>query len=131
MREGQKRMPRTKGTKNKPDSRFKPYEGRMPKDRHVRLTKDMLDSVVYKSLSASSKVLYAYMKLWACGQDTVKYSASMSSDIMNRRTFWIARDELVEKGFITYLNKHTARDKKATGEYMFCDSWINRADQSM
>lgn len=124
-------MARPKGSKNKPDSRFKAWEGRNPKDRHVRLTKDMLDSVVYKSLRASSKVLYAYMKLWAAGNDTVSYSASMIGDIMSRQTFFDARDELIEKGFISYPNIHRAQYMRETAEYQFVNSWTERAGLSM
>ena len=47
--------------------KFKPFEGRKPKERHIRLTQDMLNDEVYKSLSNDAKVLYNYMKLWAYG----------------------------------------------------------------
>ena len=124
-------MGRTKGAKNNQNSRFKTWEGSKPKDRHIRLTKDMLDSVVYKSLKASSKVLYAYMKLWAAGNDTVIFSASMMSEIMDKKTFFTARSELIEKGFISYPNEHRARHKRETAEYQFTGFWIDRADQSM
>lgn len=121
-------MPRPRGAKNKASGRrFKPYEGRYPDDKHLRLTKDMLLDPAYISLSASAKTLYSYMKLWACGRDTVVYAASVAKDIMARQTFVNARDELVEAGFIEYLNKYSARDKKEAAEYAFSSQWHNKA----
>jgi len=42
---------------------------------------------------------------------------------MNPKTFRSARNELVEKGYLEYLNPHTAKDKKEAGEYQFSDRW--------
>lgn len=117
-------MPRTKGAKNKNTGRrFKPYEGRRPEDKHLRMTRDMLTDPVYMGLSSSAKVLYQYMKLWAIGQDTVQYAASMTRDIMDSKTHRKARDELVEKGFIDYTNGHRAKYLRETAEYEFSSRW--------
>ena len=121
-------MPRTKGSRNKNTGRrFKSYEGRFPDDKHLRLTKSMLDDPAYKSLSSSAKVLYSYMKMWACGRDTVIYSVSMAKDFVSKPTFIKARDELIDKGFLEYTNKHRARDMREAAEYEFSSRWnINR-----
>ena len=125
-------MARPPGSKNRPKkgegTRFKTWEGIHPKDRHIRLTKYTMCSDEYKGLSSSAKVLYSYMKLWACGRETVEYAASMAKDIMTRNTFFRARDELVEKGFIEYINKHRARDMREKAEYQFSTKWIGRAN---
>jgi len=64
------------------------------------------------------------MKLWAAGQDTVTFSASMAQEVMTRPTFIKARDELVESGFISYINQPTAKHKKETGQYEFSSRWL-------
>jgi len=86
----------------------------------------MLDDPVYKSLSSSAKILYQYMKMWACGRDTVEYAISMSESLMSHMTFKKARDELVEKGFIDYPNQHRAKYMKETAEYAFSDRWTRK-----
>jgi hypothetical protein len=91
------------------------------------MTKNMLTDPVYMGLSSSSKVLYQYMKLWACGRDTVVYAASMTKDVMDGKTYRKARDELVEKGFIIYLNPHRARDMREAAEYEFSCGWQSYA----
>lgn len=117
-------MPRTKGSKNKSTGRrFRPYEGRFPDDKHLRLTKDMLMDPAYMELSSSAKVLYQYMKMWACGRDTVTYSASMAKGLIDAKTFRKARDELVEAGFIDYINQYRARDMRETAEYQVSSRW--------
>ena len=66
------------------------------------------------------------MKLWACGRDTVTYSASMAKEVMTNKTFVKSRNELVEKGFIDYLNKFSARDKREIAEYELSNRWYTR-----
>jgi len=117
-------MARNIGSKNKSTgSRFKAYEGRFANDKHVRLTKSMMLDPIYLGLSSNAKTLYNYMKMWACGHDTVEYAASLSSGFMSSSTFFKARDELVEKGFIEYPNKYRARDMRETAEYEFSKRW--------
>ena len=117
-------MPRSKGSKNKNTGRrFRSFEGRFPDDKHLRLTKNMMDDPAYKSLTSSAKVLYSYMKLWACGRETVVYSASMAKDYMDEKTYRRARDELAENGFINYKNKYRARDMREVSEYEFSGRW--------
>ena len=129
-------MARPKGSKNKPTlklgegSRFKTWEGIHPKDKHVRLTDYMMRSREYKSLSSSAKVLYMYMKLAACGNETVEYAISYAKGFMSAPTFCKARDDLVEKGFIEYVNRHCARDLREMAEYKFSTKWIGRANAS-
>jgi len=66
------------------------------------------------------------MKLWACGRNTVSYSASLAKGYMAKETFRKARDELVAKGFIDYINQYSARDKRETAEYEFSNRWSIR-----
>ena len=120
-------MSKSKATKKSNFTPFRDFEGRNPTDKHLRLTDDMMSDPTFISLSATSKVLYIYMRLWAGYEDVVTYSASLASDIMPSATFYRARNELVEKGFIDYLNAHhhkrDAQCKNAAGEYRFTKKW--------
>ena len=79
---------------------FKSYEGAKAHDKHVRLTKHMLDSPTFKSLKPNTKILYIYMKLWACGNDEFDYSISLGNNILSHATVVNAIKELVHTGFI-------------------------------
>jgi|GEM_PF-3523361 len=129
-----KKAGRPLGAKNRPrigsGSRFKQYEGARPTDKHVRLTRSMMLSPVYMELSSSAKELYSYMKLWACGNTEVEYAASMSNKYMSKNTFFKARDELIDNGFIEYPNRHCARDKREVARYEFSAKWLNKANSS-
>jgi len=79
---------------------FKNYEGRKKKDRNIRITKDMMDNEIFKSLKPSSMKLYMYMKLWAKGEIEFSYSKSLGSKVVSPATYSLAIKELIEKGFI-------------------------------
>jgi hypothetical protein len=83
----------------------------------------MLDSLAFLSLSGNAVKLYLYMKMWACGRDSVQYSTSMAQGFMTANTFRRARDELVKKGFITFPNKMSAKYKRESCEFEFSDHW--------
>lgn len=117
-------MARTRGAKAKAyNSRFKTYEGKKPTDRHIRLTKDMMMNESFFKLSANAFKLYSYMKLWASGQETFKYSISLSKKLMSAPTFERAKTELITSGFIEQPNLYSARDKRETGEFIFSSKW--------
>lgn len=121
-------MGRKPGSLNKKTAnRFKPYEGRKGKDRHIRLTHDMLISQACISLSPSAFKLYCYMKLTACGKPefNFSYSCAVGEDkiLGSKSTFNKARKELIDKGFIDYMNSTSAKYKKETGFYIFSDRW--------
>ena len=108
---------------------FKTYEGRYTSDKHIRFTKDMMNDPAFISLSDKAKILYMYMKLKA-GHGNKEFTMSQSylKHIIKRTSFYNARDELVEKGFINYLNKYqqdpNAPEKNMAGEYEFSSRWI-------
>jgi len=95
-----------------------------PKEKgYIRLTPYMMKHQSYKALSNNAKALYNYMRLWAKGRPTIKYAASLALSFgMDARTFRRARDELVQQGFLEYLNPHCA-EKKQTGVYQFSCRW--------
>ena len=81
---------------------FKSYEGKKAKDKHVRLTADMMLSKAYLELSDSAKAVYNYMKLYSCGSDTFEYPVSLALKYTSKSTFLRVKDELIEAGFIEY-----------------------------
>ena len=78
---------------------FKSYEGLKQNDKHIRITDSMMMSKPYLALSSNAKVLYSYMKLWACGREEFEYTVALSSKIMSPNTFLKARNELVNNRF--------------------------------
>ena len=101
---------------------FKHYEGRKSKDKHIRLTKDMLNSKAYLSLSNTAKVLYNYMKLWASGEQEFDYSKSLGSKIVSPATYTNNIKELVDKGFIERVYISTGGGHKPN-RYKFSSNW--------
>ncbi len=103
---------------------FYPHEGRKIKDKHIRLTFDMMMSKNYLSLSASAKEVYSYMKLWACGNIEVDYSWKLASKyIGGNNTYLKAKDELIKKGFIQCVR--TSKCSRLPNRYKFVSDWQN------
>ena len=103
---------------------FKRYEGAKEKDRHVRLTKSMLDSKAFKSLKYSYMILYIYMKLWACGKIEFDYAKSLGERILSPATVTKAIRELVDKGFIERV--HFSNGGGHTpNTYKFSTNWLD------
>ena len=101
---------------------FKQYEGKKEKDKHIRLTKDMLNSTNFKSLKPNSKVLYMYMKLWACGNEEFDYSISLGSNIVSQSTVISSTRELIQKGFIERIYFSNGGGHKPN-RYKFSSKW--------
>ncbi|MBR0491856.1 MAG: hypothetical protein IJJ82_07455 [Clostridia bacterium] len=104
---------------------FKPYEGRKTKDKHIRLTKNMMDSKVFRSLKPCTIIVYMYMKLWANGQLEFDYSKSLGSNVVAPATFSSAVRELENKGFIDRVYFSTGGGHKPN-RYKFSDRWTKQ-----
>jgi hypothetical protein len=110
---------------------FKPYEGRNKRERHIRLTKDMMTCERYLALSHTAKVLYQYMKLWAYGskefkdKETFDYSVSLATKMLNcsNKTAIKAFKELEVSGFIERQNNSAY--SKETSKWSFSDKWYS------
>lgn len=100
---------------------FKDYEGSKQNDKHIRKTENMMLSDNYLKLSNSAKVVYDYMKLWACGDLEFQYAKSLAEKYMNGKTFLKAKDELIEKGFIEYVSGN--RFAHIPNTYKFSSKW--------
>ena len=110
------------------------YEGRCADDNHVRITNDMLAHPKFINLSSAAKILYIYMKAWSKGHTTVVYSASMASAYMSKPTYFKARDELVESGFLEWINKPSSakesRESYQPAEFEFSAIWHTKKRKS-
>lgn len=100
---------------------FKDYEGSKQNDKHIRKTQDMMMSESYLSLSHTAKVVYDYMKLWACGNTEFYYAKELSKKYMSPTTFLTAKDELIEKGFIELIE--TNPFAHIPNKYKFSSKW--------
>lgn len=100
---------------------FHSYEGQKIKDKHIRLTADMMTCKKFLKLPSSAKVLYMYMKLWACGKIEFQYAESLSSKYMSNKTFYSARDKLVAEGFIEVIE--TNKFAHIPNKYKFSSKW--------
>lgn len=101
---------------------FKDYEGKKTKDKHIRLTKDMLDSKAFRSLKPSTIKVYLYMKLWANGKVEFDYAKSLGSKIVSSTTFLNSVKELIDYGFIERVYFSNGGGHKAN-RYRFSNKW--------
>ncbi len=83
----------------------------------------MLTSPAWKSLSAYAQVVYIRMKMKFTGNNAENISMTYEEigDMMDARTFRKYRDELIEKGFIRFVehNKYTIK----CNIYGFSSDW--------
>lgn len=103
---------------------FKTYEGIKSKDKHIRITKYMMDNETFKGLKPSTVRVYMYMKLWANGEIEFDYSKSLGSNIVSPMTFSNAVKELIENGFIERIYFSNGGGHKPN-RYKFSDKWLN------
>ena len=101
---------------------FKPFEGKKNKDKHIRLTKSMMDNKNFRGLKGRSVLVYLYMKLWANGESEFDYAKSLGSNIVSPATFSNAVKELLEKGFIERVYFSNGGGHKPN-RYRFSDKW--------
>lgn len=101
---------------------FKSYEGKKSKDKHIRLTKNMLDNKNFKKLNAKTVLVYIYMKLWANGENEFDYAKSLGSNVVSPATFTKAVKQLIENGFIERVYFSNGGGHKAN-RYKFSDKW--------
>ena len=110
-----------------PKARKRPFllsEGRVADDNHVRLTGYMLMHPKFLNLNPGAKVLYIYMRDWAKGKEKVTYTASLAEKVMARTSYFRARDELCEAGFIFWTNKpQSSNQRNEASVFEFSDRW--------
>ena len=101
---------------------FKAFEGKKSKDRHIRITKSMMDNENFIKLKPATIKVYMYMKLWANGETEFDYAKSLGSKVVSPATFTNAVKELVSKGFIERVYFSNVGGHKAN-RFRFSDKW--------
>lgn len=89
--------------------------------RYIRIGNSLMLSKVYQMLSNSAKVIYSYMLLESGSNREFEFTASIYLKLMSRDTFFKARNELIEKGFIE-IKQNNANIRKAN-VYAFSEAW--------
>ena len=105
---------------------FKHYESREIAEGFVEpyvcLTKSMVMSESWKSLSYSSKNFYIYMKFWSYGKQEFTYSYNLAMEVFHSRTtIKKCIDELVDKGFVEITR--ISKAPNVGTKYKFIDKW--------
>ena len=91
-------------------------------DNFFYITKSMMLNKNWLSLTGNAKVLYMYMKLWACGREQFPFSYTMAQSFMNNnKTIYNSVKQLVEKGFIEIVS--ISRQVGYGTIYKFSDRW--------
>lgn len=91
------------------------HKGRTGDKWYITLFSSMLQSKAYISLSNTSKMIYSYMTLYAKGELYFDFPQRLYKDICSNGGFINAREELREKGFISWqyyegINETTTRE---------------------
>jgi len=111
--------------RKKKDYGFKPFEKdvRSADNHHIRITRDMMSSKAWKSLSVHSRVLYMEMKCKYTGnnQNDISFTYKEAAEIMNDRTFTKSIDQLIETGFIKLIEQNWTT--RRPNIYGFSDQW--------
>jgi hypothetical protein len=103
---------------------FKPWEtaaqGGIEK-RYIRCGNSQMLHPAMRSLSANAFRIYLYMRLEAGGEREFVYTRSKYKDLCSNEAFQRAKNELIEKGFITVKENNAHRQK--ANIYEFSDKW--------
>ncbi len=85
----------------------------------------MLNSKSYIKLSYSSKVLYSYMKLKACGNLEFEFSWRKAKEFIgSNRTYISSKNELIAYGFIECTR--TSKCSRLPNKYKFSSNWQDK-----
>ena len=112
--------------KTKKQKVFKYYESREIADGfaepYVCITKSMLMSEAWKSLSYSARNLYLYMKLWSYGRQEFSFSYALGVELLkSKATMYKCVNELVSNGFIEITR--VSKTPNVGTRYKFIDKW--------
>lgn len=111
-------MARTKKTP------FAPWETRSTdgiEKRYIRMGATIMASEAMRSLSSSAFRVYCYMRLESGGKKEFRFPHNKYRAYMSKPTFFKARDELVEKGFIDIVRNN--KNLRQANDYAFSERW--------
>ena len=107
------------------------YQGEIGDKKFVPMYNSMLTNKNFISLSPLAKSIYIYMRLYSNGKMELDFPQRIYKNICSNGGFIKARNELVEKGFITY-QYYESNQETTTGnyntkkiKYKFSDEWLS------
>ncbi len=111
-------MPRRKLTP------FQPWETKNNdgiEKRYFRLGATIMASETMRTLSPNAFKVYCYMRLESAGKRSFTFPHTKYCSYMSKPTFYKARDELIEHGFIDIVQNN--KNLRKANIYMFSDRW--------
>lgn len=103
---------------------FAPWESKADdgiERRYFRLGATILASESMRGLSPSAFKIYCYMRIESAGKREFRFPHIKYQSYMSKPTFFKARDELVEKGFIEIAQNN--RNLRQANVYRFSEKW--------
>lgn len=103
---------------------FQPWESKADngvEKRYFRLGASIMASEAMRSLSSSAFKIYCYMRIESAGKREFRFPHCKYRTFMSKPTFFKARDELVEKGFIEIIKNN--RNRRMANVYSFSEKW--------
>ena len=97
------------------------FKNNRSNDEFITLNEEIMENKKFLNTPSSAKVLYAYMKLSALGNEEFYYAESLSSKYMSKMTFYSSRDKLIENGFIEVVE--TNKFSHIPNKYKFSSKW--------
>lgn len=89
--------------------------------RYIRLAVTLTSSEAFRDLSNSAVRIYINMMMEAGGNKDFTFPCNKYINYMSKQTFFKARTELVNHGFITI--KQNNRNLRKSNIYSFSDGW--------
>lgn len=111
------------GKNRERDWEFKSFEGSSKRGRHLRITKEMMESLAWSKLSNNAIRLYLEMKIKynQNNADNISLTYKEGGHWMAKATFTKCIDELIDYGFIKIIRQ--AWTSRECNIYGFCDQW--------
>ncbi len=95
--------------RKKKDYGLKPFEKdvKSADNHHIRVTRNMMESVAWKALTVYSRVLYIEMKLKYVGsnENDISFTYAEGEALMSKHTFTKSIDQLIDHGFIQIIRQ--------------------------
>lgn len=118
-------MQKLRLTKHQREARYKfrSYEGRRDKERHLRITESMMSSEAWSNLTSSAIELYLHIKIKVTptNHDDISFTYKEARNFMNGNTFKKSMELLLENGFLRYV-RHSPNTRECN-IYAMSDKW--------
>ena len=92
-------------------------------NQYIQLTRDLVESKEFCSLTYAAQILYIRMCEVACGNTSFRYSDADYRGRMSRDGFLKAKKQLIDTGFITVTNAEANRKHCKPTEFHFSNAW--------